>query len=175
MGVEVLGAPAFLIAALGVTAIAFVTIGAISDASTAVGFFIASIIVSALAPFALEVTLKPYPVGFLVGIIPVVSVLTAFLALPVYLKLSMSRRTQLIPLLGAAFLAGFCSCVIFGFFHADFEKVNGVVLIRHGWRTLAGWHLLLEQSLLIGATGIAGGLGFWLVQRVVRTAPQILR
>jgi hypothetical protein len=135
---------------------------------TLVAFFIASVTVAALAPFAIGVSLQPYPPVMLAWVIPVVCVFSALVALPIYFALPLRYQPQLAPLLLAGFVAAFLSFALFHFIfvHASFEQVGDTVYVRDGTRTRAGWILLLQQTALMGVAGTVGGFVFWAARRL---------
>jgi hypothetical protein len=134
---------------------------------TAIAFFVASLVVALLVPFALDTTVHSYPPVFLVGTIPIVWLFTGIVAFPIYLRIPVQRRAQLFPLLLAGFLTAFVSFALFRLvLHPDYEEIGSVVLVRHGWFTWAGiWALLLEAA-RIGVAGLVGGVAFWVAWRL---------
>ena len=135
---------------------------------TVVAFLIAVVVVASLAPFAIDLTLAPYPPQFIVWFLPVVGLFTVLIALPIYISLPQPRQTQLLPLLAAGFGAACVSFTLleFLFVRSSFEQIGDTVLVKDGWRTLAGWLLLLRQTILMGVAGAIGGIAFWAVRRL---------
>jgi hypothetical protein len=135
---------------------------------TAFAFLIAAVVVASLTPFAIDLELAPYPPQFVVWILPVVGIFTVAIALPIFISLSPLRQTQLLPLVAAGFVAAGLSFTLFEllFVHSSFEQIGGTVLVKDGWRTLAGWRLLLQQISLMGVAGAIGGFAFWAARRL---------
>ena len=88
--------------------------------------------------------------------------------MPIYVLLPQNRQAQLVPLLSAGFCAASFSFLLFSllFVHASFEQVGDTVYVRDGWRTLAGWRILFQETAFMGFAGAVGGLGFWAVRRL---------
>jgi hypothetical protein len=128
----------------------------------------ASVVVAVVAPFAIGAELKPYPLYFFVWFLLVVGFFTVLVALPIYISLPPHYRTRLVPLLAAGFVAAGFSFTLLEvlFIHSSFEQFGETVLVRGGWRTLAGWRFLLKHSFLMGCAGAIGGAAFWAVRRL---------
>jgi len=135
---------------------------------TAFAFLIAAVVVASLTPFAIGLELAPYPPQFVVWILPVVGIFTVLIAVPIFISLSRLRQTQLLPLAAAGFVAASVSFTLLEllFVHSSFEQIGDTVLVKDGWRTLAGWRLLLQQIFLMGVAGAIGGFAFWAARRL---------
>ena len=135
---------------------------------TAFAFLIAAVVVASLTPFAIGLELAPYPPQFVVWILPVVGIFTVLIALPIFTSLSRLRQTQLLPLVAAGFVAASASFTLLElmFVHSSFAQIGDTVLVKGGWRTLAGWRLFLQQTFLMGGAGAIGGCAFWATRRL---------
>lgn len=140
-------------------------------AGPVLGFAAAILAVAALAPWALERAIVPYPPALLVVLVPLVGVFSLATAVPVWLWLRQRGRAGPSQLAIAGFLCGFGTCAAFRWMSKpQHSQVGPDVLVEHGALTAQGWIDLLLTSALMGVAGAVGAGVFMLVLALVAGA-----
>jgi hypothetical protein len=135
---------------------------------TLAAFFVASVAVAALVPWAIEGSLGRYPFELFLLCIPFVCVFTALVGAPVYLVLRSRSQLRLVPLMLGGLLAALLSFTLFHgpWSHASFEQVGTTIYVSDDALTAAGWNRWIRQTISMSIAGAVGGLVFWTVRRL---------
>jgi hypothetical protein len=131
-----------------------------------IAFLISPLVVSAVAPLAIEMEIMPYPSIFLVGTIPVVYFFTAVIVAPIFVLLKEKNWLRLLHILPSSFFVGAVSWWLMGLMTTGtYAQIGKTVLVENGSRTYDGYILLIKQCIGMGMASIAGGIVFWLIIR----------
>jgi hypothetical protein len=130
------------------------------------GFILASLVVSALAPSAIEGHLSFGQSWLIPWVLPVVTLFGLVTALPLYSWARQKSHATFLCLLGIGFVSAFGSFLFFSVSSKPtFSQIGTVILVSDGDYTSAGWSSLMTQCVHFGLAGAVGAVVFWLVIR----------
>ena len=104
-------------------------------------------------------------IGFVVMSAAIAYLYTVCFSLPVYFWLRKRYKLQFLPVCAAAFLVGFIPTLVLFLLlpNPDQASVGGVVTIKDGVRTLAGYTSIMKLATTFGLWGLASGVLWWLI------------